>query len=214
MTAASPTLPTSAAWPLAERFARFIAGLREAMGSQAEHNAALMNIVARLWNRLTEAAERFTAIAAKPVVPPRRPAPPAARPAPAGSDPHPDPHPEWAAPHLPPAPRRLLPTGHGWLVRMSPQAVPFGIEFAYLLAQPEMTELLAAAPRLWRVLRPLCRMFGITPPHAPPPSARTAEGVADIARQRRRRQRAERQARHAAVRRHGPQGSRPALFRC
>jgi hypothetical protein len=26
-----------------------------------------------------------------------------------------------------------------------------------------MTELLAAAPRLWRVLRPLCRMLGITP---------------------------------------------------
>ncbi|MDE2463113.1 MAG: hypothetical protein KGO02_05305, partial [Alphaproteobacteria bacterium] len=62
MSAAATSPPTPSAWALAGRFARFIGGLREAMAARAEHNAALMNIAARLWNRLTEAAERFAAI--------------------------------------------------------------------------------------------------------------------------------------------------------
>ena len=141
------------------------------MATGAEHNPVLMDLAARLWNRLTEAAERFAAIAAHPVARSRRrPAEPA--PMPADAVPA-DAVPANATPVWPPAPRRTLPRSYGWLARMAPETVPSGIEFAYLLAQPEMTELLATAPRLWRVLRPLCRMFGITPPEAPPPAPDT-----------------------------------------
>ncbi len=206
MSVAAASPPTTSAWDLAGRFARFIGGLREAMATGAEHNPALMDLAARLWNRLTEAAERFAAIAAHPVARPRRrPAEPAPTPA--------DAAPADAPPPWPRAPRRTLPRSHGWLARMSPETVPSGIEFAYLLAQPEMTELLATAPRLWRVLRPLCRMFGITPPEAlpcPPPAPdtpprRAAEAAPDPDRLRRR-------SEAAAIRDHGPLGYRPPLF--
>ncbi len=218
MSAAAPSPPTTSAWALAGRFARFIGGLREAMATGAEHNPVLMDLAARLWNRLTEAAERFAAIAAHPVARSRRrPAEPAPTPAdgvpadgvPADALPA-DAVPANVAPVWPPAPRRTLPRSYGWLARMAPETVPSGIEFAYLLAQPEMTELLATAPRLWRVLRPLCRMFGITPPEAPPPapdtpSRRAPEPVPDPHRTRRR-------SEAAAIREHGPLGYRPPLF--
>ena len=88
--------------------------------------------------------------------------------------------------------------------------VPSGIEFAYLMALPEMAELLATAPRLWRVLRPLCRMFGITPPEdlPPPPAAprRRAPAAAPDPQRKRRRSEA------AAVRDHGLLGYRPPIF--
>ena len=196
---------TTSAWALAGRFARFICGLREAAVRGAENNPAVMDLVARLWNRLTEAAERFAAIAAHPVARSRRR--PAA-PAPVAEDAVPeDAVPAHTMPARPAAPRRTLPRGLGWLVRMAPETVPSGIEFAYLLAQPEMVELLAAAPRLWRVLRPLCRMFGITPPEALPPApprrARAARPDPD---------RKRRQSEAAAIREHGPLGYRPPLF--
>ena len=198
MFAAATSPSTTGAWALAERFARIIGGLREAMATRAEHNPVLMEIAARLWNRLTEAAERFAAIAAHPVARSRRRP---AEPAPNSAD---------AAPTRPPAPRRTLPRTYGWLARMAPETVPFGIDFAYLLGQPEMTELLATAPRLWRVLRPLCRMFGITPPEAlpqasDPPLQRAPQAAPDPDRQRRR-------SEAAAIRDHGPQRHRPPLF--
>jgi len=194
---------TTSAWALAGRFACFISGLREAMATSAGNNPAVMDLAARLWNRLTEAAERFAAIAAHPAVrSPRRPA----EPAPVSADAMP----ANTMPARPAAPRRTLPRSHGWLARMAPETVPCGIEFAHLLAQPEMTELLAAAPRLWRVLRPLCRMFGITPHDAPPPAPdtpprRAPDAGHDPDRLRRR-------SEAAAIRDHGPLGYRPPLF--
>ena len=203
MSAAAPS-PTTSAWPLAGRFARFIGALREAMAIRAEHNPILMAIAARLWNRLTEAAERFAAIAAHPVARSRRR--PAERP----------PTPTDAPPAGPPPQprrtlaRRTLPRGQGWLARMAPELVPFGIDFADLLAQPEMTELLKTAPRLGRLLRPLCRMFAITPPEAPPqtpdPLPRRVPPAAPAPARPRRRSEA------AATRDYGPQGYRPPLF--
>ena len=110
-------------------------------------------------------------------------------------------------PARPARPRRTLCRGYGWLARMAPETVPCGIEFAYLLAQPDMTELLATAPRLWRVLRPLCRMFGIMPPEPPPGTApRRAPNPGRDANRLRRRSEA------AAIRDHGPLGYRPPLF--
>ena len=152
-------LPAPSASALAGRFARFIGGLREAMAAGAAHNPVLLDLAARLWNRLTEAADRFAAIAAHPVARSRRR--PAA-PAPMAAD---------AAPHPPPAPRRTLPRARGWLARMAPETITSAIELAQLMAQPEMRELLAAAPRLWLVLRPLCRMLAIAPPEVASPDA-------------------------------------------
>jgi hypothetical protein len=207
--AASPLSPrdklTTSAWALAGRFARFIGGLREAMAASAENHPAVMDLAARLWNRLTEAAERFAAIAAHPAARSRRY--PVA-PAPLAEDAQrADASPERTSPLWPAPPRRTLPRRLGWLARMAPETVPSGIEFAYLLAQPEMRDLLAAAPRLWRVLRPLCRMFGITPPEPlpPPPPRRAPAGRPDAARTRR-------QSEAAAIRKHGPIGFRPPLF--
>ncbi|MBW4092709.1 MAG: hypothetical protein HIU82_16620, partial [Proteobacteria bacterium] len=108
----------------------------------------------------------------------------------------------------PKKPLRLLPRGYGWLVRMGPDLVPYGIELAYFLAQPEMADLLATAPRLWHVLRPVCRMFGITPPETlppPRPARRAPAARPDPVRMLR-------LSDAAAAREYGPQGYRPPLF--
>ncbi|HVB67371.1 MAG TPA: hypothetical protein VNE67_05895 [Acetobacteraceae bacterium] len=203
VTGAAFSPPNTSAWALAGRFARFISGLREVVAVSIEHNPALMTIAARLWNRLTEAAERFAVIAAHPEARTRRrPAEPAPMPA--------DPVPARRMPAHLARPRRPLPRGFGWLARMAPETVPSGVDFAYLLAQPELAELLATAPRLWRVLRPVCRMFGITPsetlpPPPPTPPRRAPAAVPDPERLRRR-------SEAAAIREHGPLGYRPPLF--
>jgi hypothetical protein len=215
------TPPATTAWAMAERFARLIAGLVQAISDDVMQNATLMNIAARLWNHLAATAVRFAAIAEKPLGRARRPGTPAEP----GAEPATEParartrRPKAAAARRLLVPRQHLPTGHGWLVRLSPRSVPFGIELAYFLVQPEMTELLATAPRLWRVLRPICRMLGITPHNAPPysrPAPRDpakAAATAQRARDRRRQRAEERRAHREAVRRHGPQGKRPSFFR-
>ena len=125
----------------------------------------------------------------------------------------PDTMPPDTMPAWPAKPRRTLPRANGWLARMAPDLVPYGIEIAYFLAQPDMIEMLATSPRLWRALRPLCRMFGITPPQLPPPASdapdappRRAPSPGRVAARLRRRSEA------AAIREHGPRGHRPSSF--
>src|SRR6185312_11003612 len=51
-----------------------------------------------------------------------------------------------------------------WLIRLGGyKAAAYGSLLQHLLADPEMAALIAAAPQLGRVLRPLCRMLGIDP---------------------------------------------------
>jgi len=73
--------------------------------------------------------------------------------------------------------RRRLPGGFGWLVRLAPETTCHGSQLQHLLSDPEMTALLAAAPQIRRLLRPLCRMLAVAPPPEPPgtpePAART-----------------------------------------
>ena len=58
-----------------------------------------------------------------------------------------------------------LPRRYGWLVRSGGwRAAGFGSQLHFLLATPEMTELLAAAPQAGRILRPLCRALAIEMP--------------------------------------------------
>ncbi len=70
-----------------------------------------------------------------------------------------------------------LPRGRNWLVRLAPETAVYGSQLAHMLADPEMTALLDATPRLRRALRPLCHMLGVemaeaVAPPDPPPSAR------------------------------------------
>ena len=55
-----------------------------------------------------------------------------------------------------------FPGRFGWLVRLaSYHAAGYGCQLREILGQPEMVELLLAAPQATRVLRPLCRMLAV-----------------------------------------------------
>jgi len=55
-----------------------------------------------------------------------------------------------------------LPRSFAWLIPFVPyQAAGYASQLRYLLADPEMVALLAAAPQARRVLAPVCRMLGI-----------------------------------------------------
>jgi len=57
---------------------------------------------------------------------------------------------------------RIWPGRFGWLVRRaSYQAAGYGAQLRQILGQPEMVELLKAAPQAARILRPVCRMLAI-----------------------------------------------------
>jgi hypothetical protein len=54
-----------------------------------------------------------------------------------------------------------LPRSFGWLVRLGSEAACYRSQLQYLLSDPEIAALLAAAPQVGRVLRPLCHMLGL-----------------------------------------------------
>ncbi len=54
-----------------------------------------------------------------------------------------------------------LPRRFGWLLGLGTNARCYGGQLAHLLTDPEMVALIAAAPGMGRVLRPLCRMLGV-----------------------------------------------------
>jgi hypothetical protein len=55
-----------------------------------------------------------------------------------------------------------FPYRFGWLVRlMAYRAAVYGGQLREILGQPEMVELLIAAPQAARILRPLCRMLAV-----------------------------------------------------
>ena len=57
---------------------------------------------------------------------------------------------------------RMWPRRFGWLVRAATyQAAGYGAQLREILQQPEMVELLKAAPQAGRILRPVCRMLAI-----------------------------------------------------
>jgi len=57
---------------------------------------------------------------------------------------------------------RIWPGRFGWLVlRAAYQAAGFGCQLRVILGEPEMIELLIAAPQAARILRPVCRMLAI-----------------------------------------------------
>ena len=61
------------------------------------------------------------------------------------------------------APGVRLPTGKGWLVReLGWEAAGYGSQLQHLLDDPAMRAALASVPAVGRILRPICRMLGVT----------------------------------------------------
>jgi len=93
-----------------------------------------------------------------------------------------------------PRPPSRLPQKFGWLLPLVPHSVGHRSQLEYLLRDPEMLALLAAAPAtLRRPLRSLCWMLRVDPPEIlalpkkprPPPKPRPAKQPAQAAPERR-----------------------------
>ncbi|UNC14945.1 hypothetical protein FE249_12395 [Acidiphilium multivorum] len=106
-----------------------------------------------LWSRLQRAVARFARLAAGAPPPRPRQRSNPARPARARSAPD-------------------LPRRRGWLLAPVPEATAAASQLRAFLAEPETRALIAAEPRLGRILRPLCRTLGILLPEAPQSRAR------------------------------------------
>ena len=72
--------------------------------------------------------------------------------------------PRSARPPRPPA--YYLSHRRGWLLPVIPGAIAYASQLNHLLAQPDMAELIARAPTLGRLLRPLARMLAMDLPAA------------------------------------------------
>ncbi len=143
------SLAAPAVTGLSHRLALILDGLCRVVGARGARDRALTPTMNLLWARLRRMAARFDRLAAR-VRSASRPAAPAAtlrrtpraqRPQPAGR----------------------LPRGFAWLIRLAPEAAAYGGQLQYMLADQEMAALLAAEPKLRRLLRPLCRMLAIRP---------------------------------------------------
>ena len=159
MAVSAPATPT-------ERLAAIIAWLAGCVAEQGSRQRLAGPLVVAIWTRLRRMSARFLALAATPIPPPRP-----ARPAPAGHDDAPGPAippPAARTPRRPPA----MPYGARWLPRLIPGTAAGLSQLETLLRDPEMEALLAADPRLGRILRALCWMLGVHPSLAPPPRRR------------------------------------------
>jgi hypothetical protein len=78
--------------------------------------------------------------------------------------------------HVGPPPVAPWPRRHACLVQVvGYHAAGFGSQLNHLLTDPAMAELVATVPSVGRMLRPLCRVLGISPPvlgFPPPPPPR------------------------------------------
>ena len=149
MSATPPATPT-------DRLAAIVALPAGCVAEQRRLTRLAGALVIAIWTRLHRISVRFGAVAATPLPPPR----PA----------RPDPAPRATAPHLAPSSRRPTAMAHdaGWLVRLMPGTAASRSQLEALLRDPEMAALLAADPRLGRILRPLCWMLGVHRSLAPP----------------------------------------------
>jgi hypothetical protein len=179
MTAASRPTPSdtlrAAAPDLARRLGLTLGGLCTAIVQGTAGQSLLRALIDLAWmrvNRTRHRLERLLARVAAGWLP--RPAAPRAP----------------VAPRDPSVPRRTrvcapalgrLPRARAWLVRVAGwRAAGSGSQLEHLLTDPAMAEFLAAVPSAARMLRPLCRTLGISPPvlgFPPPPPPRPAKPV-------------------------------------
>ena len=145
--------------PLTTPFRTILDGLKVTLGLIAHRDARVRALLTLAWYRIHRTINRFERLVALwqtgKLPKPRPRAPRAKRPTPAT-----------------PAPR--LPSGQAWLVRrlQDHHVNTRASQLQHFLANtPELADFLAAAPQANRLLRPLCRMLGLTPPGGKPPPA-------------------------------------------
>ena len=154
---------------LTDNLKAIFAGFHREVVRFSHHHRAVMPLVTLLLAYLGRAAQRFARVAAKPPAPPRPirdPAPESIASDAAVADP---------VPREPKRPRQPspFPTKFAWLLHLLPTTPTSGViaaqsrhELIGFLNDPALIALLAAKPNLGRILRPLCRIFGIeTPQH-------------------------------------------------
>ena len=171
MTAAPPLSPT-------DRFTAITEGLCQVVAALSYRGQLEGWLILLICTRLRRLGARFARIVERVragILPAAAPVRPRVRPA---VD-RPWPHARCAPPGF--ARSALVagcsvPTGFAWLIRLGGyKAVAYGSHLQHLLADPEMAALIAAAPQLGRVLRPLCRMLGVDPGPARLPPRRSRD---------------------------------------
>ena len=144
---------------MARRLGAIVAGLAALVAWRFLRLPHLVALIIPLWTRLTRTARRFDRLVLRPARPPKPRADSAEKSQLSSVD---NARPRSAA----------LPSGRGWLVReLGYEAVAFGLQLEALLAEPAMQAMLAALPGAGRILRPLCRMLGVSASAMPPAPA-------------------------------------------
>lgn len=158
---------------LAERFAWNIRAIREALAMRAAKGvfadiagpAHAIPFAYAICIRFGRILNRFNILLEKRRngIPPPKPRPSRAKPR--------DAKPRPAEPATPPDTTRTpaLPRRLGWLPGLVPEILGFAGNLRLMLAEPEMEALIAADPRVGRILRPLCHLLGFNPPPTPAP---------------------------------------------
>jgi hypothetical protein len=135
--------------------AALLAGLIEDLWREAMRHGQhplLAPLLVPLLNYLRRIQSRLLRAIARPHAPPRIRPPQPRRPDPQGAP-----------------PRLRLPTRRGWIRAAIPHAHLLAGRLHAVLQMPQMKELLEAAPRIGRSLRPLCRILGTEAPPLPHP---------------------------------------------
>ena len=141
---------TIGATALADRFAFSIGFLLNALAAEMRRRgirgpleAAILLRIFVLWKRLRVVLAKWRDGTLRP------PRPRVAR--------------EGAAPERPPRPPSLLPRGRGWLKRLLPDIAHHMNALLHPLTDPELAEIVAKAPQVGRILRPLWHLLGLHP---------------------------------------------------
>ena len=141
-----------------DAFALIMERLCQIVAAQSYRERMAAPLILLIWTRLRRLAARFAALAARVRAGTLRSRAPARRAASRPASP----------PASPPPPR--LPNDFAWLVRLVGwEAAGCGSQLQHLLSDPEFAALIAAAPQMGRLLRPLCRMLGVDASALPPP---------------------------------------------
>ena len=157
----------------ARRLAAILAALSSLIAARFLKHPRLARLIVPLCTRINRTAQRAAILLAR-IAP---------GPAPARRQSRPDPRRNRQR-----APSIALPRAQSWLIRALPnEAAAFAGQLEHLLAEPEIAALLAANPRLARLLAPLRRALSTdqphTPPrprHQPPPAPPTPETLATL----------------------------------
>lgn len=131
---------------LAERFTLILDGVRATLAARLADDRAAGPLLLLMWARLYRLGRRFAALAAQSNT---RAEPPSST---------------RIRPRRPSAQTVRVPRGFAWMIRWVPEVAVYGSQLQFLLAEPEMAELLRSMPRIGRLLRPLCHMLAVAPP--------------------------------------------------